>query len=98
MGEREAAGPLAILLYGKQGDEEGGRGVMGMNSDWGVRGKHMHQHNRVSLMISLLACTQTYKNITALISSTPHTITVLQTLKTKIQTKPNQKKKEEKKS
>lgn len=36
----------------------------------------------LSLMISLLACTQTYKNNTALISTWRHVIiTVLQTLK-----------------
>lgn len=51
---------------------------------WDIRKKCMHTQRILSLMISLLACTQTYKNNTALISTWHDVIiTVLQMFKNK---------------
>lgn len=84
---------------GKEGEQCGGEGGVSQTNlfnekceergawvafAWDIRKKCMHTQRILSLMISLLACTQTYKNNTALISTWHDVIiTVLQMFKNK---------------
>lgn len=86
-GKRGVCFPQTNLFYKKKCKRREG----GVRQNVAFCCRDENETENLCLMISLLACTQTYKNNTALISTWRHVIiTVLQTFKNKrIQTKSN---------